>query len=277
MSRIINKTSLITFLVSEWRKAPYREKLQGKVLYATVNNKCYRITSQGSAEVPALQCHQEKADGRLLQHAVHATRECEAVVICLEDTDVFIMCLAFHDKIGAPLFNRCGTKTRRRMVDIRKVAAAVGTDVCKALIGMHTYTGCDTVSAFEGKGKVRALKLLTCNKEHQNTFLQLGQEWDLSADLIDKLEAFTCLLYAPKASATKVNNLRYHLFCVKKGEIENRQLPSSKDCLVNHALRANYQAGIWRRCLEQNPNVPSPDGRGWKIEKNGADERLLLQ
>ena len=97
-------------------------------------------------------------------------------------------------------------------VDIQKVAATVGIDVCRALIGMHAYTGCDTVSASAGKWKVKALKLLTSNKEHQNTFLELGQEWDVSADLMNKLEAFTRLLYAAKASATKVNNLRYHLF-----------------------------------------------------------------
>lgn len=119
-------------------------------------------------EVPALQCCQEEADGL---HAVHAAREYEAVVICSEDTDVFILCLAFHDRIGKPLFLKCGTKTRRRIVDIRKVAATVGTDVCRALIDMHAYTGCDAVSAFAGKGKVKALKLLTSNKEHQNTFL----------------------------------------------------------------------------------------------------------
>ncbi len=102
-------------------------------------------------EVPALQCHQEEADGRLLFHATHAAREGnQAVVICSEDTDVFIMSLAFHDKIGASLFQKCGTKARRRVVEITKVAATVGIDVCRALIGMHAYTGCDTVSAFAG-------------------------------------------------------------------------------------------------------------------------------
>ena len=68
--------------------------------------------------------------------------------------------------------------------------------------------------------------------------------------LMDKLEACTCLLYAPKASPTKVNDLRYHLLRAKKGENESHQIPPCKDYLVNHALRANYQAGIWRRCLE---------------------------
>ena len=93
-----------------------------------MDDKCYRITSHGSVEVPALQCHQEEADGCLLFHATHAAREgYQAVVICSEDTDVFIMSLAFHDKIGASLFQKCGTKARRRVVDITKVAATVGS------------------------------------------------------------------------------------------------------------------------------------------------------
>lgn len=160
LSRVTNKTSLITFVDSEWRKAQCREKLQ-EVLYATVNDKCYRITPQGSEEVPALQCHQEEAEGRLLLHAAHAAGEgYQAVVIRSEDTDVFIMSLAFHDKIGAPLFQKCGTSTRRRVVDIRTVAATVGIDVYRALIGMHAYTGCDTVSAFAGKGKAKGPEII---------------------------------------------------------------------------------------------------------------------
>ena len=259
LSTVNNKTSLITFLVGEWRKPEYREKLQGKVLHATVNDKCYRITSQDSEEVPALQCQQEEADRHLLLHDAHAAREgYQAVVICSENTDVFIMYLAFHDKIGVPLFQKCGTRTRTRLVDIMKVAATVGIDVCRALIGMHAYTGCDTVSAFAGKGKTSALTLMTSNRETQDTFLELGHIWDLSRELMDKLKAFTCLLYAPKASSTKINDLRYDLFCAKKGEIE--EPPASTMHGLLRETRTNYQAAIWRRCLEQDPKVPSPVG-----------------
>ena len=76
-----------------------REKLQQKVLNATMSGKCYRITSDGSTEVQELQCQQEEADGRLLLHAAHAAEEgYEGVVVCSEDTFVFIMALAFHDR-----------------------------------------------------------------------------------------------------------------------------------------------------------------------------------
>ena len=59
---------------------------------------------------------------------------------------------------------------------------------------------------------------------------------------MDRLEAFTCRLYAPKSSSTKVNDLRYDIFCAKRGEIESHQLPLCRDCFVKHAQRANYQA-----------------------------------
>lgn len=107
-------------------------------------------------------------------------------------------------------------------------------------------------------------------------FFELGQEWDLSPELMDKLEAFTCLMYVPKTPTTEINDLRYQLFCAKKGKIESHQLPPCKDCLTKHAQRANYQAAIWRRCLEQDPRVPSPIGRGWKMEREEESEQLVV-
>ena len=226
LSRIKNKSNLIAFIVNEWGKEQCRAKFQEKMLYATAGEKCYRITSQGNTEVSSLQFFQEEAGGCLLLHARHVACEgYHAVVICSEDTDVFIMSLPFHDKIGDSLFQKYGTKTRRTVVDISKLAATVGMGMCRALNGMHTFTGCDTVSAFAGRGKAKALKLLISHVDNQDTFLKLGQEWELSQELVDKLEAFTCLLYAPKLSSTRIYELRYHLFCAKKGEIESYQLP----------------------------------------------------
>ena len=89
-------------------------------------------------------------------------------------------------------------------------------------------------------------------------------------------EAFKCRLYAPKSSSTKVNYLRYDMFCAKRGEMQSYQLPPCRGSLVKHAQRANYQAAIWRRCLEQDPKVPSPVGRGWKIEKEEGVEQVVV-
>ena len=75
LSKVNKKTSLITFLVNKWKKVEYTEQLQDKVLFATVDDKCYKITPGGSEEVPGLRCMQAEANGRLLLHAAHAVGE----------------------------------------------------------------------------------------------------------------------------------------------------------------------------------------------------------
>ena len=74
--------------------------------------------------------------------------------------------LAYCDDIGVSLFQKCGTRTRTKLVDIVKVAVSVGIYMYVVLIGMNVYTGCDTISALAGKGKASALKLLTRNPGH---------------------------------------------------------------------------------------------------------------
>lgn len=73
------------------------------------------------------------------------------------------MSLAFSNEIGASLFMKSGTRTQTKIIDITKVAASLGPEVCKGVLRMHAFTGCDTVSAFAGKGKAQALKILKKN------------------------------------------------------------------------------------------------------------------
>ena len=114
------------------------------------------------------------------------------------------------------------TRKRTKVVDITKVAASLGPEVCKGVLGMHASTECnDTISAFAGKGKAQALKILKKNKKGQEALNDLGKDWDLPPELTDKLEELTCLLHSNNTVTKKVNELRYQLFCSRRGEIEN--------------------------------------------------------
>lgn len=55
----------------------------------------------------------------------------------------------------------------------------------------------------------------------------------------------------------------YRLFCAKQGKIYSNQLPPCADCLRMHSMRANFQAGVWRRSLQACPQIPPPSGNGW--------------
>ena len=45
---------------------------------------------------------------------------------------------------------------------------------------------------------------------------------------------------------------------------------------MKHAARANYQVAMWKRCLEKDPQVPTPVGRVWKIEYENGVAKLVV-
>ena len=65
--------------------------------------------------------------------------------------------------------------------------------VSKALLGLHGFTGCDTISAFSGKGKVKPLQLMLKNVAY--VALSIGEELELSEDLFRVVQQFICELY----------------------------------------------------------------------------------
>ncbi|KAJ8405151.1 hypothetical protein AAFF_G00321420 [Aldrovandia affinis] len=270
ISSSANKANLIRFLVAEWKTPKLRDKVNEKQLYVASEESCLHITKDQWAEVAGLQSNQEEADTRMILYAAHAAEEgYSAVVVTADDTDVLLLCLAFSADISCPLFQNCGTKNQVRNLDITKLRQALGDSVCNALIGMHAYTGCDTLSAFAGRGKLRALKLIMRSEHFQEVFRKLGQSWELSMDLFKKLQAFTCKLYTASTTTEDINTARHQLFCAQRGELESSQLPPCEDCLSMHAMRANYQAGIWRASLQQQPHVPSPVKHGWARNDDG--------
>ena len=149
---------------------------------------------------------QEEADTRLLLHAFHAARNgSKAVVISSEDTDVFVLCLAFKDFVPATMYLKCGSQTRTRFDSKPNVFERRGSRICKCLPGLHAFTGCDSVSAFSGKGKLTALKLVKRRPAYQELFQQLGAEWELSDELFLRLQDFTCLMYSSNPGTRDVN------------------------------------------------------------------------
>ena len=76
----------------------------------TCESHCYEITSQAANVVEELNSTQEQADTGLILHAAHAARSgYQAVVVASEDTDVFLLCLAFKCFIPASMYVKCGT------------------------------------------------------------------------------------------------------------------------------------------------------------------------
>ena len=108
------------------------------------------------------------------------------------------------------------------MIDISKLVATIGDDLCQGLV---------EVGAFAGNGKLITLKIVKSDNDAKQEFNEVSQLWDLLADLFRGIEKVTCSFYSSGANASDLNDHRYNLFFTKNGEIESHQLPSCKDCL----------------------------------------------
>ena len=70
-------------------------------------------------------------------------------------------------------------------------------------------------------------------------------------------------MYCRNTKDKGVNELRYDTFGAKKGDVSSGQLPPCKDALLQHTKRANYQAAIWRRSLQNTLDLREPiEGHG---------------
>ncbi|XP_056290830.1 uncharacterized protein LOC130206756 isoform X2 [Pseudoliparis swirei] len=149
-------------------------------------------------------------------------------------------------------------------IDITKVSSALGTSVCSALIGIHTFSGCDSTSAFYGKGKMTFS--VACEKgEYLKAFKSLGTHFNLEQSTFALLCQYVCHLYDQPA-ADNVNEARYKAFCMASSALPEICIPPTTDALQQHCKRANYQAAIMRSCRKQKISAPSPAGYGWQIE-----------
>ena len=56
--------------------------------------------------------------------------------------------------------------------------------VMKSLIGFHSFTGCDTISAFNGRGKLKPIKLMLKDEKHIKMFSRFGENTNISTEIL---------------------------------------------------------------------------------------------
>jgi len=115
------------------------------------------------------------------------------------------------------------------------------------------------------RAKSKPLKLLQRSPEFSSCFGSRRKSWELSPELFKDIETFTCKLDLPSSDCDDIDECRYLMFCTQTGEVDSSQLLPCCDTLYQHTLRANYQAAIWRQCMEQNMNVPDPVEFRWHM------------
>ena len=104
---------------------------------------------------------------------LHAAHTFPNVVIASPDTDVFVLVCAVTHSLNTNMFFQ-SAKQLYKMSEIKEIFTE---KMCAALLGLHSFTGCDTVSSFRGKGKKKAITALKSSPDFINTFADFGMEW----------------------------------------------------------------------------------------------------
>ena len=238
----------------------------------------YKLSSDGKELVEELKTKQEEADTRIFLHMFHAfSAGFKKFVIHSPDTDVFMMALSYLEHISENVFFHTGTRDKDRIISLERIRKEsqrknLNNEITvnrffQALLGLYAYTGCDTVSAFAGQGKIKATKLMATSKEYVELFCKVGRNMQLDEQTFGELEEFTCHLYGTKCN--DINHLRYKIYCSKRGKFECESLPPCRSSLYQHCLRADYQCKVWRSALLNDPVIPSPHGHRWLINDDG--------
>lgn len=272
-----NKEALISYLFNTWKNYPVAE-FEGITVFITHEDMCHSLCNVNGVlnvtHVENLTCDHVEADTRLLLHADHAKLTHQNIVLKCSDTDVLIITISLGFMIAANLFILKCSGQNSNVISIANIHEAFSKPVCKALIGLHVFTGCDSVSSFKGKGKLAAIKIMMASEEFLEAFIQLGSEWSVSDDLVRVLEKFICHLYG-QVGCTSVDNCRYNW--LRLGNQSDSTLPPNKDSLLQHILRANYQAAIHRRSLQSLIGAPTPLLHGWRMENGNLTVHWMTQ
>ena len=264
-----NKTSLVKFLLEDWAdETRFIDVISYKKIYVNVESKFFVLQVENGSvtcsESEELETEQEEADTKVFLCCAHAASAgLNDVCISTVDTDIAIYALYFNDKISVRIIVQIGVGSRKRLLDIDDITSELGEKCCAALPALHAFTGNDYTSAFHGLGKYKAYKLMKSSDEFLELFGQLGNSFTFDATLFPMLEKFVCKLYGLKSENT--NDARYEKFCLTKKSPEPQKLPPTRDSLCCHTKRTSYVTALIKRSLENVPDVPSPNGYGWKV------------
>ena len=135
-----------------------------------------------------------------------------------------------------------GTGNHYRMIAEHSIARQLGPRKVAALPFFHSFTGCDTTSAFAGRGEKTCWDVWRVYPDVTEAFLMLSDSPHLvSQEAAALIEKFVVYIYSKTLEVSEVNEARQILFSKENRSLEN--IPPTQAALFEYICRAGYQAG----------------------------------
>ena len=221
----------------------------------------------------------EEADTIIVAQAIYAAKEeRKHVVIVADDTDVYIL-LLFHYQAEALTITMKlqPTQAGRAFIDVRATVGKLKYAIAE-LLPAHALSGCDTVPMCHGIGKSKMLKTV---KAEQCSLSLLGDVNANMKDIIKQATAFMCNCYNV-SNVTTMTEARIKVWTARTGRKQASKvpklcsLPPTSEVFEQNVKRAHFQCAIWRKALQEPPNL-DPAEYGWfKDEETKSLQPIML-
>jgi len=272
-----NKEQLFFFLAACMAAFQYPE---GNRVYTSSGDKTLHSAGMEDSNVDGGDflgiCNHEEADTRMILYVASAiTRGASSVEIRSVDSDVVIIALSIFSVLiamneNANLWVTLGTGTKVMSYHINAIFAnlekEMGPETAIALALFTSFTGCDTVSSFFGRGKATCFAAWRSQPQRISREIILSLKGDfipltVLSPTFQCLEILAISFYDKNSEDVHVNAARVTLSSQKKFDFE--LLPPTQSALLEHVNRAFYQSRVWLQSLLSIQTLPSPSDFGW--------------
>ena len=202
-----------------------------------------------------------------------------SVLVFSNDTDVFCMLLSVLEELNCA--NMLIQLSKEEFVKLKTIQSALGKSRSRAVVGLHTLTGCGTVGKFGGKSKAYWTKqFLTATDDVLHAFEKFSSEQ--CNEQYESIRKFVIDAYGQKKTVGWLAEIRWQMFTkmqsgarkkekqsTKANDVDMGKLPPTEGSFKQHFLRAMIQARVWYNATTALVNLLQPTEYGWMYTDEG--------
>ena len=178
------KKQLVQVLQNAWDSDVYAKKLHGRKVVLICEGEAYCYTSIDGVKtertmLDALKSTQEETDTRVILYCLYAQDHGYKIAhVRTPDSDIFFILLHYIDRLaGITILFDTGVGKHRKLINMSEVGNAFTPEYRAALLALHAFCGCDSTSAFKGRGHIGPIKTLEKRPRFAGPLARLGDDW----------------------------------------------------------------------------------------------------
>ncbi len=197
----------------------------------------------------------EEADIIMTQQAIFLGQNPQArVSVVADDTDVFALLLHHYaaQNLQCPMIMQSPIHGRT-CIDI-PATVKKHSDITSQVLALHAISGCDTVAATYGVGKVTAISVAKKGLKLDTVGKVDGDMKQVETEAI----AFMVACHSSKLKCDSMTECRQRMWALKTGKSTSSapklcSLPPTTPAFLQNVLRCHYQVAQWYGALEADP------------------------